>query len=383
MEDPGNKTIMCGVLFLDIVEYSRKPVAEQIALKERFIDHLARALRDVPMADRLILDTGDGAAISFLGDAGDALNVALELRDRILDEESSQSPPLRVRMAINLGPVRLVREVNGQPNIVGDGISVAQRIIGFAESGQILASRAYCEAVPQISAQHPELFSYMGSRTDKHVREHEIYCVTGRMASDSGAVESAPMASTDVGLIPRLQQVLGTREGKLVTLLMVAISLIIIVVFGSGKQDDVSAVPTADQVLQAPATAIQGGKAPAESGDAASEMAATQVNDRRTDKDTRSTVSKSKESEPPRTESSSAARRTVAEPGILVICRSDRARVFVDFKQKGSVDHGVLKLSVSPGRHTVVVKHDTGILHQQKVNLAQGENVSIKPDFCN
>ena len=65
MEESGKKTIICSVLFLDIVEYSKKSVSGQIALKEAFNAFLSIAIRDVPIDDRIILDTGDGAVISF------------------------------------------------------------------------------------------------------------------------------------------------------------------------------------------------------------------------------------------------------------------------------------------------------------------------------
>jgi hypothetical protein len=177
MEERGNKTIMCSVLFLDIVEYSKKSVAGQISLKDRFNSYLASAIRDVPMTDRIILDTGDGAAINFLGDVEDALKAALSLRESLLNEEPDLDRPLLVRMGINLGPVRLVRDINGQPNIVGDGINVAQRVMGFADAAQILVSRSYYDAVSRLSPQYAGMFHYQGSRTDKHVREHEVYAI--------------------------------------------------------------------------------------------------------------------------------------------------------------------------------------------------------------
>jgi len=142
MEQRGNKTIICAVFFLDIVEYSKKSVAGQISLKERFNAFLSIAIRDVPVADRIILDTGDGAAISFLGDIEDALQAALSVHSSLLGEGVRMEPPLLVRMGINLGPVRLVKDINGLPNIVGDGINVAQRVMGFADAGQILVSRS-------------------------------------------------------------------------------------------------------------------------------------------------------------------------------------------------------------------------------------------------
>lgn len=177
MEERGNKTIMSSVLFLDIVEYSKKSVSGQISLKDRFNRYLSDAIRDVPVSDRIILDTGDGAAINFLGDVEDALKAALSLRDSLRNEDLSIDPPLLVRAGINLGPVRLVRDINGQPNIVGDGINVAQRVMGFAAVNQTLVSRSYYDAVSRLSPQYTNMFHYLGSRTDKHVREHEVYVV--------------------------------------------------------------------------------------------------------------------------------------------------------------------------------------------------------------
>jgi class 3 adenylate cyclase len=174
MTELQNRTLICSVLFIDIVEYSRKAVAEQIALKDRLNTLLSDALRGVALNDRIILDTGDGAAISFIGDPEDALFVATALRDTIQAQPGS---PLATRMGINLGPVRLVKDINGRPNVIGDGINVAQRVMTFADPGQVLVSRSYYEVVSRLSEETSKLFSYEGARTDKHIREHEVYAV--------------------------------------------------------------------------------------------------------------------------------------------------------------------------------------------------------------
>ena len=179
VEFPGasertGRTFVCTVLFLDIVEYSRKPVAEQLLIKERFNHHVSQAIYDIALADRIILDTGDGVAINFLGDPEDALGVALRLTEAFA-RESQQESAIQVRAGINLGPVRLARDINSQPNIIGDGINVAQRVMSFAEPGCVLVSRSYHEVITRISDEYERLFTYQGSRTDKHVREHEIY----------------------------------------------------------------------------------------------------------------------------------------------------------------------------------------------------------------
>lgn len=169
-----NRTFICSVAFIDIVEYSKKSVADQMRAKEQFNLLLAQTLADVPTKDRIILDTGDGAAISFLGDPEDGLFLGLALRDA-LAERSDET--LRLRTGINLGPVRLVKDINGQPNIIGDGINVAQRVMSFAEINQVLASRSYYEVVSALSPDYAHLFSFEGARTDKHVREHEVYAL--------------------------------------------------------------------------------------------------------------------------------------------------------------------------------------------------------------
>ncbi|MFC4157802.1 adenylate/guanylate cyclase domain-containing protein [Chitinimonas lacunae] len=177
MFDRSNKTLICSVVFLDLVAYSKQAVAEQIRLKEQFNNLLSNALHDIAANDRIVLDTGDGAAINFLGDPEDALFVAINLRD------AAAEMGLKIRIGINLGPVKLVKDVNGRLTPLGDGINVAQRIMGFAEPGAILVSRSYHEVVSCLSDVYAELFQFEGSRTDKHVREHAVYAV-GPVAAD-------------------------------------------------------------------------------------------------------------------------------------------------------------------------------------------------------
>src|SRR5690242_2682143 len=182
MLDQANRTFICSVVFIDLVGYSKKPVTEQIRLKTSLTNNLSEAIKDIPVNDRIILDTGDGAAISFLGDPEDALFVTLSLREKMISEGMTAtmveaSGEDSVRMGINLGPVKLVKDINGHPNIIGDGINVAQRIMSFARPGQIVVSRSYYDVVSNLAGEYAKLFSYEGSRTDKHVREHEIYVV--------------------------------------------------------------------------------------------------------------------------------------------------------------------------------------------------------------
>src|ERR1044072_6733061 len=86
MLDTANRTFICSVVFIDLVGYSKKPVTEQIRLKTSLTSTLSEAIKDIPVNDRIILDTGDGAALSFLGDPEDALFVTLSLREAMIRE---------------------------------------------------------------------------------------------------------------------------------------------------------------------------------------------------------------------------------------------------------------------------------------------------------
>jgi class 3 adenylate cyclase len=169
MVETSRHTRVCSVLFTDIVGYSRRTVAEQLVMKRACNDLIAEALGSTEDSDRVILDTGDGAAVTFLGAPEIALFVALRTRDSAMQ--------LPVRMGVNLGPVRLVHDLNGQINVVGDGINVAQRVMSFCEPGQVLVSRSFYEVVCRLATDYVNLFVPHGEHLDKHDRKHEVYTV--------------------------------------------------------------------------------------------------------------------------------------------------------------------------------------------------------------
>ena len=83
---------MCPVLFLEMIDFSRKSVSDQLLLRERFNGRVVRALEQVTVLDRMVLDTGEGVAIAFLGGPDAALHVILGWRAR-----SSRPPPPATR----------------------------------------------------------------------------------------------------------------------------------------------------------------------------------------------------------------------------------------------------------------------------------------------
>src|SRR5262245_24031886 len=134
-QTPETRTFICTVVFVDLVGYSERPVTQQGMLKRHLNEVIGRSLAHVGESDRLALDTGDGAALCFLGDPEDALFAAANLREALMADPGPAGG--QVRIGINLGPARIVRDLNGNRNIIGDGINVAQRVMGFAAPNQI------------------------------------------------------------------------------------------------------------------------------------------------------------------------------------------------------------------------------------------------------
>ena len=208
-----NRTVICTVVFVDLVEYSRQPVMRQAGLKRHLNELIGRALAHVAESDRLALDTGDGAALCLFGDPEDALFAAANLRQAV---QTDPGPGAQVRIGINLGPSRIVRDLNGNRNVIGDGINVAQRVMGFAAPNQILVSRSLFEVVSRLSEEYAQLFQYAGLHRDKHVREHELYEVHGRSASTAGSNPPASAASIfPPELLARVTRALTAQLGPM------------------------------------------------------------------------------------------------------------------------------------------------------------------------
>src|SRR3989440_9882702 len=131
------------VLFIDIVGYSKLSINEHRAA----IDELTQAVRtseqfqNAEAAARLIkIPTGDGMALVFYKSPEEPVECALEI-SRALKDHSK----IRLRMGVHSGPVSGVIDVNGQANLAGAGLNVAQRMMDCADAGHILVSRHVAE----------------------------------------------------------------------------------------------------------------------------------------------------------------------------------------------------------------------------------------------
>jgi class 3 adenylate cyclase len=349
MDSPG-RTLVCSVLFLDIVEYSKKPVADQMELKQAFNKALAKALEHVAPRDRIILDTGDGAAVTFMGDPEDALFAAMAVRDA--------SGGVPVRLGVNLGPIRLVKDLNDQVNIIGDGINVAQRVMSFSSPGQLLVSRSFYEVVSCLSRDYARLFHHEGARTDKHVREHDVYSVVGT-SSRVGDTTAHARASE------QRRRFLGLRLSALI-----AAPVVFLVIVG-GALGARMALEPAPAAAEAPppvpeakkaAVAPKAGSAPAKAAaDAPAKVAA---------------VDSVKGGRKPTPSSPPAAK---AAGKVMVAVKPSGGEVFVDGKSHGMASPQ-REIMLAPGTYEIEVRSN---LQRQmhKVQVRSGEASKVEYSF--
>jgi class 3 adenylate cyclase len=352
MADTSNRTFVCSVLFLDIEGYSKRSVAEQLRLKQQLNALMVKALQHVPASDRIVLDTGDGAAISFLGNPEDALFVAMDLRDGIAAQGAEEALPLHVRMGINLGPVRLIKDFNGQLNIIGDGINVAQRVMGFAGQGSILVSRSYYEVMSRLSDDYAKIFQYEGTRTDKHVREHAVYMVGAGVTGLPDPRAGHPSAATETA---------GPPAGKGWLLKGVVLLAVVIIAAGIGVRMGRGGKEAAGGAAPASVTAVTPATSPA--------APAPEAETRKPAKAEKApAVKPAPDPAPP------------PQEGMLLLTIVPWGEVFVDGRNVG-VSPPLKSLPVAPGSHKIEIRNGGFPAYVEKIEIRSGEQRKIRHKF--
>lgn len=142
--DAMRKNVLGTIMFMDLVSYSTYSLDQQVLMKALFNELIGKAIAGVKESSRIMLDTGDGAAICFLGDPEEALQSALLMRDLLVHKYGKK---MSMRVGLHLGPIRMVMDINNRVNVLGDGINVAQRVMDFSKPNQIVVSRAYYDVI--------------------------------------------------------------------------------------------------------------------------------------------------------------------------------------------------------------------------------------------
>jgi TolB-like protein/class 3 adenylate cyclase/tetratricopeptide (TPR) repeat protein len=153
------------VLFLDIVDYSKRLTNEQQTLIDQ-LNQVVRSSEEFQSAEeagRLIkIPTGDGMALVFYKSPAQPVECALEISRAL-----KGYPELRVRMGVHSGPVSAVTDLNDRTNAAGIGINIAQRVMDCGDAGHILLSQRVAEDLAQYGEWQSQLHD-LGEVEVKH-----------------------------------------------------------------------------------------------------------------------------------------------------------------------------------------------------------------------
>jgi class 3 adenylate cyclase len=390
-----NRTFIGSVLFIDIVGYAKRTVPDQHEMKELFNKLLAEAVQNIAPAERIMVDTGDGAAIAFSGDPEDALFAALSLRDAIDTGRATLGEPGFVRMGINLGPLKMVRDINGHTNMIGDGVNDAQRVMSFAEPGQVMVAHSYYDIISRFSRDYAQLFVYEGTRHDKHVREHEVYrfgpvddneylAEKLRDRSRARQIEAADCAASDLA-IARGAAAAGRKSMTAARRRKRALSRFGLIATTVGAVSVVGAVwswtstPQPESVAANYANSVESIETSRKTGVGPSKQKpeqdliaafATQGAVKASADKLENKSAKNADSPPP----------AEMKPGTVKLAVQPWGEIYIDGSKRG-ISPPLKSITLPPGKHRVEIRNGQFAAHKETIDVTSGRELTIRYAF--
>jgi len=290
--------------------------------------------------------------------------------------------------------------------------------MSFAEPGQILVSRSYYDVMARLSEDYAKLFHYEGAKTDKHVREHEVYAIS---SAPSNLRRTVPVPAPRPTLrLPSLHipKFLKLRlrtwpdtlavNGKLLVAAPLAFTLIVGtgVIARSHRNSDgeakmvVSVAPPAAAPQAGPAKVAAPERALPQAREPRGPLQGREPTPPRSARDAVATPKtaaplqtarlneteatlKAKEVAPPPRPSETEFVATVPAPpreATLNIVALPWAEVFVDGTRQG-VSPPLRSIPLRPGKHRVELRNGSFPAHVQTVELKPGTELSITHRF--
>lgn len=132
-------------VFMDVVDYSKKHINNQIEIVSILNKIVRKALREVrvPRTSNILIPTGDGMCVGIVNidDPFDIhLRLALSILRNLHEENriAQEGNQFGLRIGINEEHDIIIKDINDSLNIAGKGITIAQRIMDYADRGTIL-----------------------------------------------------------------------------------------------------------------------------------------------------------------------------------------------------------------------------------------------------
>ena len=155
------------LVFIDIDGFTRFHPHEQRMIFEQLRDvvldsklvkdvWMGRGPRSVPHDENgtrdLCQTTGDGLCLCIASEAVRASATAVfQFCDALLGAEMPGVPPFRMRIGIAGGDGFIVRDHNGNKNVIGSGINVAQLAMSMGEGGHVIVHKSYVELLEKVT----------------------------------------------------------------------------------------------------------------------------------------------------------------------------------------------------------------------------------------
>lgn len=162
------------ILFTDIVKYSEQPSGRQKSwylMHRDAIQSTSVFQRSEESSQLIKRPTGDGIVLLFLdNDPAQPGRCALELATILQQGQAG----FQLRMGIHTGPVALVTDVNGNLDVTGDGINLAQRVMDSGDAGHILLSQEAAGPL-RARAEWTEFLHDLGEVKVKHGKKLHLF----------------------------------------------------------------------------------------------------------------------------------------------------------------------------------------------------------------
>jgi hypothetical protein len=238
----GEKVVTCPIACIGCGDDFEPWLAERLHVPAGFRGLLTRALADVAVEKRIVLESGAGIAVVFLTDPGQCLVFGLALREEL---RACSDESLRLRIGMHLGPVRIVRAADGEPQFLGDGLETGWRVASRAGPAQILATASFFDAIALQSSPYTDYFAGFGTMKAPSRCEQTLYCLEGTVPALHRAKDHVQIAGDEgpgaAHKIGSLADTLGThllRRPAIATALAVAFVLVLAVVLRHAVQNE-------------------------------------------------------------------------------------------------------------------------------------------------
>jgi class 3 adenylate cyclase len=165
-----------SVFFTDIVGFTTLNPAQQMKSRlqlEEYVKATEAFRRGRANNTVVIRPTGDGMALVFFTHPSDAADCAAQVARMIAKDGT-----LQIRMGINQGTVYRLKDLNGNDDVNGRGINMAQRIMDAAECGEICISASVAESL-RGTMEWPDCIHRIGMKQIKHGELIEVFSLCG------------------------------------------------------------------------------------------------------------------------------------------------------------------------------------------------------------